>query len=800
MSGEISHHLNRRRGGYAALLLSTTMLTSAAVAQVDDDEIIVTARKTAENLQDVPISIQAVGEQQLDDLQVADFVDVARFLPSVAYQTIGPGFSTIYMRGIASGENANHSASLPSVGVYLDEQPITTITGALDIHMYDIAQVEAYAGPQGTLYGASSQSGTIKIVTNKPDPSGFEGGVGLELNKFDDGDFGGVGEAFINVPLTDNAAFRVVGWYRRDGGYIDNEFGTVLYPTATALAGAPIGEDNADLAEDNFNDVETYGGRALLKVDLDESWSVTPGLMGQVQKADGFFGFDPNAGDLNVVRFNPDRSKDSWLQASLTIEGKIGNFDTVYAGAYLNRDIVGASDYSDYSYFYDAIYGYYLYDNAFNIINPSQFIENEDRFTKQSHELRFSSPQENRLRAIVGLFYQRQTHNIEQNYIVRDLNDGIAISTKPDNIWLTKQLRIDRDYAAFGDLSFDLSDRLTATGGVRVFHYNNSLEGFFGFGAGFSGSTGEAACFAPATIDGAPCTNLDKATKDTDFVHKLNLSWEATDDILLYATWSVGFRPGGINRRGTLPPYLPDYLDNYEIGWKMQTADGRVRFNGAAYLEQWSDIQFSFLGANGLTEIRNAGNADVWGVESNLVFQPNEAFTLSFAGAYNNAKLTEDFCVIANPDFDCTFQPPGTPPPTNDTLAPDGTRLPIVPKFKGNAVARYERDFGDLTGHVQGAFSYQTKARSDLRLLQADILGDQGDFGTVDLSAGIGQDDWSIEAYVDNVFDERGEIFRFAQCVETTCGDPGGVTAVGGRIYTVPIKPRLFGIKFSKKF
>ncbi|NWG70227.1 MAG: TonB-dependent receptor [Parvularculaceae bacterium] len=790
--------ISRRKTSRLAVLLSTSVLVSPAFAQ--DDEIIVTAQKRAENLQDVPISIQAVGEQKLDDLQVSEFVDYARYLPSVAYQTAGPGFSTIYFRGVASGENSNHSASLPSVGIYLDEQPITTITGALDIHMYDVKQVEAYAGPQGTLYGASSQAGTIKIVANKPSTEGFEGGYGFEVNRFapdnSKGGTGGVLEGFVNIPLSDNAAVRIVGWARRDGGYIDNELGSITYPSSG------ITDDNADLADDDYNDVVTYGGRAALKIDLDESWSITPGIMGQVQKSDGFFGFDPAAGDLNVSHFNPESSDDSWIQASLTVEGKLGIFDAIYAGAYLDRNVDTESDYSDYAYFYDAIsgYGVFFYDNAFNLINPSQFIQGFDRYTKQSHEFRITSPSENRLRFIGGLFYQRQTHNIEQNYIIRDLNDGIAISTKPDNIWLTKQLRIDRDYAIFGELAFDITDRLTATGGVRVFHYDNTLEGFFGFGAGYSGSTGEAACFSADAIDGAPCTNLDKGTKDTDFIHKLNLAYDLADNALIYATWSRGFRPGGINRRGTLDPYLPDYLDNYEVGWKTTFADGMVRFNGAAYLQQWSDIQFSFLGANGLTEIRNAGDANIWGAELDLALQPTDNFTLSVSGAYNEAHLTKDYCRIANPAFDCTFQPPGTPPPTNATLAPDGTRLPITPKLKANVIARYGFNIGSLDAHLQGALVAQTDAKSDLRIVNREILGDQPGYASVDLSAGVGKDNWSLEIYADNVFDKRGDIFRFTQCNEPICGDEADVTASGGRVYTVPIKPRLIGIKFSNRF
>ncbi|MEQ1930298.1 MAG: TonB-dependent receptor [Parvularculaceae bacterium] len=789
----------KRKISRIAILLSSTMLATPTFAQVD--EIIVSAQKRDENLQDVPISITAVGEQRLDDLQVSDFVDYARYLPSVSYQTGGPGFSTIYFRGVASGENSNHSASLPSVGIYLDEQPITTITGALDIHVYDVKQVEAYAGPQGTLYGASSQAGTIKIVSNQPDPSGFSGGYGIEVNRFapdnSGGETGHVLEGFVNIPLSDNAAVRMVGWYRRDGGYIDNEFGSVTYPSSG------ITDDNADLAEDNYNEVDTYGGRAALRVDLGENWSVTPGIMGQVQKSNGFFAYDPLVGDLDVTHFNPEKADDSWIQASMTIEGKIGIFDAIYAGAYLDRNVDTESDYSDYAYFYDALFGSgaYIYDNALNLINPSQYIQGFDRYTKQSHEFRISSPTENRFRAIAGVFYQRQTHNIEQNYIIDNLADAIAISTKPDNIWLTKQIRVDRDYAAFGELYFDITDRLTATGGIRVFHYNNTLEGFFGYGAGFSTRTGEFVCFPGVTpINGAPCTNLDKGTKDTDFIHKLSLSYDLADNALVYATWSRGFRPGGINRRGTLDPYQPDYLDNYEVGWKTTLADGVVRFNGAAYLQQWSDIQFSFLGPNGLTEIRNAGDANIWGVETDVTIVPNDTFSLSMSGAYNNAKLTKDYCLFANPQFDCSLPGPAPAFDPNATLAPDGTRMPISPKFKANIIGRFDFSLCTLDAHIQGALVAQTKARSDLRVLNASILGDQPGYASVDFSAGIGRNNWSLEIYADNVFDERGEVGRFAQCDETICGDELDVTSSGGRVYTIPIKPRFVGIKFSNKF
>ena len=198
----------------------------------------VTAQKRAEDLQKVPISIQAISSETLEQHQVSNFQDYVKLLPSVTFGTAGggvfsgPGFLQVYMRGVASGGDGNHSGSQPSVGVYLDEQPITTITGALDMHMYDIARVEALAGPQGTLYGASSQSGTLRIITNKPDASGFAASAAAEVNVIEDGGIGHVLEGMVNVPIASNAAIRVVGWNQPRCRLRRQRPGTRVFPTS----------------------------------------------------------------------------------------------------------------------------------------------------------------------------------------------------------------------------------------------------------------------------------------------------------------------------------------------------------------------------------------------------------------------------------------------------------------------------------------------------------------------------------------------------------------------------------------
>jgi len=757
-----------------------TGLAAPALAQTAGsqlEEVVVTAQKRSENLQDVPVSVQALGTERLDELQISDMTDYARFLPNVTIQTAAPGFSTIYMRGVASGENNNPSGPLPSVGVYRDEQPVTTITGPLDIHVYDIARVEVLAGPQGTLYGASSQAGTIRIITNKPSPSGFSAAYDLEANKVSHGDYGYGFEGYVNQPLGESMAVRLVGWAQHDAGYIDNVPGALTYPIGLPPDNlGPVTVNNARLVENDYNEVDTYGARAALRVDLNENWTVTPTLNAQRTEADGGFAYDPGKGDLNVSRFRPESSDDKWFQAAMTIEGTASDLDIVYAGALMKRWIDAESDYSDYSYFYDTLAGYgaYWVDDAGNPHDISQYIQSKDVYKKQSHELRISTPSDQPLRVTGGLFYQRQTHNIQQRYKIDDLAAATEVPGWPDTIWLTKQLRVDRDTAAFADMSFDVSEKLTLNAGVRFFKARNSLVGFFGFGEGYSGSTGVAACNAPEEVEGSPCTNVDKVTEDKGHTYRLNAQYDIDEDRMVYVTYSTGYRPGGINRRGTLPPYESDYLKNLEFGWKTTWLQNRLRWNGAIYSETWDDFQFSFLGANGLTEIRNAGAAKMKGIETDLSWVVAEGFTLNGAAAYTDAELDEDYV----PD-------PSAPP-----AAPKGTSLPVTAKFKGNLTARYEWTVGDMDAHVQGSVVHTTSAWPDLRLDDRAVVGKLPSYTTFDLAAGVQKANWRIEAYAKNLLDEEGQLDRNVACVTSVCS----------RVFVTPIRPRTIGLRFGQSF
>ena len=784
MARKNSRTFGRKATVLSSVLLASSMLTGVCAAYAQDTtvgEIIVTAQKRSEDLQDVPVSIQALGGEKLEALVISDFNDYVKFLPSVSFQSTAPGFTSVYMRGVASGGDGNHSGSLPSVGIYLDEQPITTITGALDVHVYDMERVEALAGPQGTLYGASSQAGTIRLITRKPEIGVFEGAIDAEVNSVTEGDIGYGLEGFVNIPVSDQAALRVVGWYQHDAGYIDNVPDTRTYPTW----GGTI--NNNALVEDNYNDVTTEGARMALKIDLNDDWTVTPSLMGQREVSHGNFSYDPTQGDLAIARYRPEGAKDTWYQAAMTVEGKLGSLDFVYAGSYMSRSVDSQSDYSDYSFFYDTLFGYgaYWVDGLNNPVEATQYIQAQDRYTKESHEIRLSTSADAPIRVVGGWFMQNQTHDIQQRYIIDGIGTAIEVTGWPDTIWLTKQFRTDKDYAMFGEVAWDFHPGWTITGGLRYFLAENGLKGFFGYGGGYSGSTGEAACDPALPVySTAPCTNLHKTTEETGFTHKVNLTWKFDEDRMFYGTWSTGYRPGGINRRGTLPPYGSDFLTNYELGWKTMWFDRSVRWNGAVYMERWDDFQFSILGANGLTEIKNAAQARIRGIETDVVWRPTEGLTISGGAAWTQAELTANYCGFTTPT--------GVPVTQCATpQAPKGTELPVTPRFKANLTVRYEFMLGDFDAHVQGSMVTQTDAWTDLRLVERAIIGKQDGWTAFDFTAGINNDVWSAEFFAQNLTDERADLYRYAQCAEAVCG---------GAVYSVPSQPRTLGLRLGRKF
>jgi iron complex outermembrane receptor protein len=818
--------LARLRGRWVGVPLASAMLAGSGIAMAADaapeegaalEEVTVTAQKRSEDLQKVPISLTVLGGEKLDQLQINDFDDYAKFLPSVSFKSIGPGQAELFFRGISSGAGTLHAGFLPSSGLYLDDIPITTVAGSVDLHVYDIARVEALAGPQGTLYGASSLSGTLRIITNKPDPSGFSAAYNVKADKWRKGDGGGGFEGYVNIPVSENAAIRLVGYYEHDGGYINNVYRQDTYqrfsPTGTPVAStipdghpnyAPLTVNNANVLRSHYNDVDSIGGRAALRVDLNDQWSVTPAVVYQHQRTHGDFGFDPKLGDLNVADYFLPRNLDRWYQSSLTIEGKISNWDLVYAGGYFERKVDNLVDYSQYSIGYDALaiahsYAYTRFaDSAGNLIDPTQYTSNKDKYTKMTHELRVSSPAENRLRGTAGLFYQRQTDNIRAEFDTPNLPPYYEVAGQKNVYYLSQQDRTDRDYAVFGEGTFDLTDQLKLNAGIRKFWVNNTLTGFFGFNDNGYSSSGEALCTllgnpivtTPGVYTGAnaPCVNTNKKVVETGETHKINLTYQVTPDAMVYGTWSTGFRPGGNNRKPAAGTFAADTLANFEIGWKSAWFDRRLRANGAVFYEKWKGVQTAVQTLSGITSIVNAGDAKVEGIESDISWAVNEHLTLSASGTgLLKAQITSNFC---RPTKDGAAQ--SSCPNAADIDATAGTQLPVTPKVKANGTARYGFNVGDYKSFVQGSVIHQSSTTFSLETNRF-LAGDTPAFTTFDFSAGTAKDNWHVEAYVENAFDKRGQLGKLAEC-----NDLLGYCASNAKVY--PIRPMQFGIKFGQNF
>ncbi len=514
-------------------------------------------------------------------------------------------------------------------------------------------------------------------------------------------------------------------------------------------------------------------------------------------------------GDLQLVHFGPENTNDSWYQAALTIEGKMSDFDLVYSTGYLKRTSHTVGEYSDYSEFYDRVFGSganWVGNNGKPIM-PEEFVIGAGYFEKWSHELRVSTPADKPVKATVGLFIQRQLHNIWQLYTMPGYNgnvyggnaDGFATALSIpgfDNaIWLTDEQRVDRDKAAFAQVTWDITSQLSLTGGLRYYEYNNSLLGFFGYSAAYSSSTGQSQCFEPAIVKYSPCTNLDKDTSATGTVPRVNLTYKVTPDQMVYATYSKGFRPGGVNRvAGQVPAYAPDYLENYEVGWKTQWFDHRLRWNGALFWEDWKNFQFSFLVPPSITAIANGGNARIKGIENELQWATTTNLMLSTGFTFLDPRLTSNYCGIVGvtncPNLQTTM--PFLPNQVFvGPLAPAGTNLPVVPKFKGNIVARYT--FSDLNGWApfgQASWVYQTKTAPVLLVNETDVYGMQPAYAIGDLAGGVDHNGTQIELFVSNVTDRRAQLSRFTQTNPVN----------DNQVYVLPAQPRTIGIRFAQRF
>lgn len=436
----------------AVVAASSVLATGVASAAIE--EVVVTATKRAESTQDIPVAVSAVTEQALEQLGISNFEDYLLQLPGVTAGGSGPGQNTIYIRGVASTTpnltTAGVAGLAPNVALYLDEQPLSQPGRNLDVYAADLNRVEVLSGPQGTLFGASSQAGTVRLITNKPDHSGSYAKIKTSFSTTASGSDSNSGELMFNLAATDGVAIRGVIYRDHKGGYIDNVQGTrtledsAFYrPEGTVRAnGVPVSSaragfqsvayaagdlddvtfleaDNADLVKDDINDSTYQGGRLAIAIDLSENVDLLVSAATQDVDADGLFYADPNLGDLEVEQYVDSKLEDTFDNLSWTLSGRLGELEAVYTGAYTSRETEQRVDYADYL-FVGQYLPYYICDGT--VARPGAWGEEDDLpsgtcqapilyvdsytdTTIQTHEFRLSGELGESTLFTVGAFY-----------------------------------------------------------------------------------------------------------------------------------------------------------------------------------------------------------------------------------------------------------------------------------------------------------------------------------------------------------------------------------------------------------
>ena len=791
------------RSGSRALSAAVTavLATAGGAAAAQDEpppqttalgEVIVTATKRAESLQDVSESISALDSNTIAMRGLQQIDDIAKYIPGLSLAQREPGGTTLVFRGVASSGIAFGAVS--SSALYLDEQPITQSGRSPDPRFIDVERIEALRGPQGTLYGASSQSGTLRVITNKPRTGVFEAWAEAQVTDTDGGATGYDVSAMLNIPLaSDRMALRLVGFSSLDAGYIDN----VLRDSTGGTF------DNADVVDEDVNEVETNGARVALSFDISENVNVTLSTIYQDVRADGHGdltvddpdGIDRDLGDLEQVRFENESLDDEWFQAALTVNASLGFADLVVAASYFDRKFAYEADATDYEFAFNQAAIYYdspVYDFGGD---PRGFATNHERtfITTVEARLQSNNDEESRWSWLAGAFYSRETGHTEFDSFVRGYEDTPAFAyfnyyeqnitgnpLAPTERWFLGVYDPELEQVAvFGELGYDVTDNFTITAGGRWFEYDRRFVQHQESPEGFSGAT---------------LLDADERSKDDGTVFKLNLSYRFDPDKMAYATYSEGFRNGGSNplKDASILPriYRSDTLENYEIGWKTEWLNNRLRWNVSLYTMDWVDFAVQIEdpqdGQDGDPPVFQLGyvnlpSAQIDGIESELSFALNEAWQIDASLGWNDAEVSEATVLTLVDDDGDIFERPVT----------KGARLPLTPDITASLGIEF-RAPGQLLNAQPFArvdLAYVGESVTSLEGIESVVgggdVGTQEAYETADLRFGLDGDKWSAALFVDNVSDERAKLFlsnRWAVPRQTI------------------IRPRTIGLQFRYDF
>ena len=779
--------------------------------------------------------------------------DYARFIPSVSVVTYSNSANVIVFRGAITGPGyiAQSTSS-----VYLDEISITTTGSQPGVRMVDIARVEALSGPQGTLYGSDAQAGTMRIITNKPDVTAFEAVFDGELRAGESSDPSYRGSLVFNLPLVqDKLALRLVGYSDHDGGFIDNVYGHTEDQSAIQGPGFyPSGFgtlDNTKSVDSRWNDSDIYGARGTLLWNMSENWAATVSISTQTTDSGADNYFDPNVGDLQTIRFHDEYTDDKYNLYSLTLDGDLGFAQLVSATSYYERKNSYLSDSTTYAHYWQATYckdsaytqadypDYFANPDTGNIIwwpvychaptvDGDAFLASRLRAQqdKLTQEIRLSH-QGDTIDWLVGLYYEESNDDWQSSFAGPTTGGDGSVNTYQDSIsaayyewatgapnpqatshWYSQNETDWKQKAIFGEMTWHINDAFDVTAGGRFFDRSNTNYYFVNHPGDFS-----IPPYAPVP---------GREGVDQEFIPKVSVNYTFGDGSrggskMIYALYTQGKRPGGINRTRGEPffpsNYVSDLMDNYEIGFKSMFAGGQGRFNATAYHMAWSDYQLELvdpsstqcLDDNGDPDpnlpavagvcnqpwqqvVANAGDAHISGVNVEVDYSPSESWVLGMNAEYMQAET----------DTEADLNGDGQ----NNLVA--GLRLPIVPKYKAAAWIEYHwpiQFMGQNNAFIRTQWSHSGDTLNILEPLPDDDPNPQlvnAAYTIGDLRFGLQSETWEASLFINNLTDERAEYTH-----NTGQFEHGASSVAEGRAHVARVftnRPREIGVRFMKRW
>jgi iron complex outermembrane receptor protein len=786
-----SNHFNQNLSANRRLLV-TSIATALGLSGVPFalaqerslEEVIVTARQRAESSQDIPMMIQSLSGEEIQKQGITTLEDFSRFVGSLNVQTTAPGQNTIVFRGVSDGGGFLVD---PTAAIYLDEQAMSMTSMAPDIYPVDIARVEALAGPQSTLFGASSQTGTIRVITNKPDTSEFSSNIGLGMSSVKGGDAGYDLDATVNIPLIeDKLAIRMSAFSAEDGGFIDSVLGTTVVDANTGAGGLLT---NARDVESDLNSVEWAGARGSARWIMSDDWTTTLSANYQKIDADGFNDMDKTVGDLETIKFYDEFRTDEWQQTSLVIEGDLGFAQLTVAASYYDRETFYQHDTQSYAaYFMYTIGAYYAtYDFG---SDPIGYLTNDQKNKSKTIEARLTGSGD-RVSWTAGLFYMDSDEDWEFISYVDDYSSSPAfaawsgyaayygITIAPTNAWwYSDQGTTREDSAAFGEMDIKLSERLSMIVGGRWYEVDRAISYNNDKPKGYQVSA-----------------ETNRQATDDGFLPKYGLQFQVTDDAMVYGLYSEGFRVGGTNRgRGipTLPvAYDSDIIENTEFGLKSTWMDGRLQVNATIYEMKWKDMQLevtdpSFaIGQPWQAVVANLGDAEISGYDLDVTGLIGDNISFGF----NITKI------------DDAFVSPNTLTYPDDRFPGGQVSLGLaakqnLPMFADTSYSMYFEYsakmgfFGGGDGFVRLQHSYNGDSLNQLSDDDNAPRQAQGDYMVTDIVLGYDLGDWKAQLSANNMFDERGVSYK----------DSSDFDTFYGRNSNNVIRPRNFSLSIRRFF